>query len=145
MKSIFDVHPKEVMFTPSDIGWIVGHSFVLFGPLLRGAAATMFDGKPVGTPDAGVFWRMIEEYRVKACFLAPTAVRAIEKEDFEGNLIKKYDLSTLTGIHLAGERADPATIEWLIKNFPNALINDNWWQTETGSPICSNFLNLSRF
>mmetsp|Transcript_13172 Transcript_13172/g.13010 ORF Transcript_13172/g.13010 Transcript_13172/m.13010 type:complete len:102 (+) Transcript_13172:35-340(+) len=101
------------MLTPSDIGWIVGHSFIIYGPLLRGGTSVMYEGKPVGTPNSGVLFRMIEEHKVKIFFVAPTAVRAVKKEDYDGELIKQHDLRTLKGIHLAGERCDPDTIIWL--------------------------------
>jgi propionyl-CoA synthetase len=113
MKHIFNINAGDSTFTPSDIGWIVGHNFVTYGPLFRGSSSLMFEGKPVGTPDAGVLWRLIEEHKVNCFFIAPTAVRAIMKEDSEGKLVKKHDMSTVTGIHLAGERCDPATIHWL--------------------------------
>lgn len=136
------------MFTPSDIGWIVGHNFIVYAPLIRGATSVMYEGKPVGTPNPGVFWRMIEDYKVKCFFVAPTAVRAIKKEDHEGNFLKQHDMSSLKGIHLAGERCDPDTVKWMQRMFreKDVIINDNWWQTESGWPISSNYLNLgSRF
>mmetsp|Transcript_25481 Transcript_25481/g.19238 ORF Transcript_25481/g.19238 Transcript_25481/m.19238 type:complete len:352 (+) Transcript_25481:439-1494(+) len=144
MKYIMDMHQRDVMLTPSDIGWIVGHSFIIYGPLLRGGTSVMYEGKPVGTPNSGVLFRLIEEHKVKIFFVAPTAVRAIKKEDYHGELIKQHDLSTLKGIHLAGERCDPDTVHWMQKMFPKAFINDNWWQTESGWMICSNFQNLGK-
>ena len=127
MKHIYNINQKDVMFTPSDIGWIVGHNFITYGPSMRGATSIMYEGKPVGTPNAGVFWRMIEDYKVNAFFIAPTAVRAIKKDDYNGDLLGQHDLSSVTGIHLAGERCDPETVNWLTKMFPNTIINDNWW------------------
>jgi propionyl-CoA synthetase len=101
------------MFASSDIGWIVGHNFIIYGPLVRGGATVMYEGKPVGTPNAGVAWRIIEDYKVKSFFIAPTGVRAIKKDDYEGELMKQHDVSSLKSIHLAGERCDPETIRWL--------------------------------
>jgi propionyl-CoA synthetase len=113
LKTIFDVKPGHVVFSSSDIGWIVGHNFIVYAPLLKGATSVVYEGKPVGTPDAGVMWRMIQDYKVNTFYIAPTAVRAIKKEDIHGELIKKYDTSSLTGIHLAGERCDPGTLNWI--------------------------------
>ena len=113
VKYIFDLHPKDTMFASSDIGWIVGHNFIIYGPLVRGAATVMYEGKPIGTPNAGVCWRMIEDYKVKSFFIAPTGIRGIKKEDFDGELLKQHDLSSLKSIHLAGERCDPETIKWI--------------------------------
>lgn len=133
------------MFASSDIGWIVGHNFIIYGPLVRGGTTVMYEGKPVGTPNPGVNWRIIEDYKVKAYFIAPTGVRAIKKEDFEGELLKQHDISSLKSVHLAGERCDPETIRWLQRLLPNVHLNDNWWQTETGWPMCSNYINLTTF
>lgn len=124
---IFDIGHKDVMFASSDIGWIVGHNFIIYGPLLRGGTTVMYEGKPVGTPNAGVVWRIVEDYKVKSLFIAPTGVRAIKKEDYEGELLNQHDLTTLKSIHLAGERCDPETVRWLSKMLPGKHINDNWW------------------
>jgi len=145
MNHIFNIHPGDTFFTPSDIGWIVGHSFILYANQMRGAASLMFEGKPVGTPNAGTIWRLCESYRVKGLFIAPTAVRGIKKLDYEGDFVHYHNLNKLEGIHLAGERCDPATIHWLQRMFPSKFINDNWWQTESGWPIVSNYDNLEKF
>lgn len=112
MKHIFNIHEKDVWFAGSDIGWVVGHSFIVYGPLIRGATSVIFEGKPV-IPDAGVFWRVVEQYKVKSIYMAPTAVRVIKKDDYEGKLVKKYDVSSLEGFHLVGERCDPDTVWWV--------------------------------
>lgn len=127
MKYLFDVNPGNIMFSASDIGWIVGHKFIVYGPLIRGATTVLYEGKPVGTPDASVFPRLIEKHKIDHLYLAPTAVRAIKKDDNDGSLIKNHDISSLKGIHLAGERCDPDTIKWLQTNYPDVLVNDNWW------------------
>ena len=137
MTAIYDIEPGEVFWAASDVGWVVGHSYIVYAPLLHGATTVMYEGKPILTPDAGAFWRVIEEYRVKSLFTAPTAYRAIKKEDGEGKLAKKYDLSSLQSLFSAGERLDPTTQEWLENLFEVPVI-DNWWQTETGWPIASN-------
>ena len=126
MKHIFNIHEKDVWFAGSDIGWVVGHSFIVYGPLIRGAASVFFEGKPI-IPNAGVFWRIVQQYKVKSIYMAPTAVRVIKKEDYEGELVKKYDVSSLEGFHLVGERCDPDTIWWVHKHFPHCIINDTWW------------------
>lgn len=144
MDHVFDLHRREVFFATSDIGWVVGHSFIVYGPLLRGATSVFFEGKPI-IPDAGVLWRAVEEHKVKHIYTAPTAVRIVKKMDYEGELIKKYNVSTLKGFNLVGERCDPDTILWIQAHFPHVTCNDTWWQTETGWPICGNFLNLDRF
>lgn len=133
------------MFATSDIGWIVGHTFTIYGPLIRGGTTVMFEGKPIGTPNAGVCWRICEDYKVKSFYIAPTGVRSIKKEDLEGSLIKQHDLSALKSISMAGERCDPETVRWLQKNFPDKHLNDNWWQTETGWMVASNYINLTTF
>ena len=145
MDKVFDVHPGTTFFAASDIGWVVGHSFIVYGPLIRGAATIMFEGKPVGTPDAGTFWRVASQHGCKSIYAAPTAVRIIKKLDYNGEFMKKYDLSKLKTFHLVGERSDPDTIKWLHDKFPGIFLNDNYWQTETGWPICSNFDNLHQF
>ena len=142
---IFDIQRGNVMMATSDIGWIVGHQFIIYGPLIRGGTSVMYEGKPAGTPDAGVMWRMIQEYKVKSFFIAPTGIRAIKKDDYEGELIKNYDLSSLESVHLAGERCDPETFKWILQHLPDKHLNDNWWQTETGWPMSCNYINLTTF
>jgi len=144
MKNVFDVGQDSVHFASSDIGWVVGHSFIVYGPLIRGCTSIFFEGKPI-TPDAGVCWRVCEQYKVTSLYMAPTGVRVIKKEDYEGTLVKKYDVSTVKSFCVVGERCDPDTIHWMHKHFPHVLINDTWWQTETGWPICANLLNLKDF
>lgn len=137
MKAIYDIEPGEVFWAASDVGWVVGHSYIVYAPLLQGATTILYEGKPILTPDAGAFWRVVEEYQVKSLFTAPTAYRAIKKEDPHGELAKQYDLSCLQSLFSAGERLDPATHEWLEEIFHIPVI-DNWWQTETGWAIASN-------
>ena len=137
MKSIYNVNPGEVFWAASDVGWVVGHSYICYGPLITGNTTIVFEGKPVGTPDAGTFWRVIEEHDVKSFFTAPTAFRAIKREDPKGELIKNYDISHLRALYLAGERADPDTIEWA-QNVMGVPVYDHWWQTETGYTIAGN-------
>jgi propionyl-CoA synthetase len=137
MKNIYDVAPGDVFWTASDVGWVVGHSYICYGPLLHGATTIVFEGKPVGTPDAGTFWRVIAEHGVKSFFTAPTAFRAIKREDSEAEFLRKYDLSSLRLLFLAGERADPDTIEWAQRHL-NVPVIDHWWQTETGWAIAAN-------
>lgn len=144
MKNIFNIHEKDVWFAGSDIGWVVGHSFIVYGPLIRGASSVFFEGKPI-IPNAGVFWRVVQQYKVKSIYMAPTAVRVIKKEDYDGEYVKKYDVSLLEGFHLVGERCDPDTVWWVHKHFPHCIINDTWWQTETGWPISGNYLNRDLF
>lgn len=141
MKAIYGVDPGEVFWAASDVGWVVGHSYIVYAPLLHGNATIVFEGKPVGTPDAGTFWRVISEYKVAALFTAPTAFRAIKKEDPTGALIDRYDLSSLRTLFLAGERADPDTIEWARARLDVPVI-DHWWQTETGWTIAGNPVGL---
>ena len=143
MPNIFNVSKNQTMFAASDLGWIVGHSFTLYGPLLRGAATILYEGKPIGTPDAGMYWNLVEKHKARALFTFPTAVRAIKKIDPEGEFVKKYDTSFLKTFSFAGERCDVLTYNWIKEYFPNASVNDNYWQTESGWPICSNF--ASRF
>ena len=145
MDKCFDVQNDEPFFAASDIGWVVGHSFIVYGPLIRGAQTLMFEGKPVGTPDAGTFWRVASQYGCKSIYAAPTAVRVIKKMDYEGEYMKKYDLSKLKTFFLVGERSDPDTIKWLMDKFPGIFLNDTYWQTETGWPICCNYANLHKF
>ena len=141
MENIYDVKPGEVMFTASDVGWVVGHSYIVYAPLFTGATTVLYEGKPVGTPDAGAFWRIVDDYQAVALFTAPTAFRAIKKEDANAELLTKYDVSSLRNLFLAGERLDPDTYEWAsaILGIP---VVDNWWQTETGWPIASNLRGL---
>lgn len=141
MDNIYDVRPGETMFTASDVGWVVGHSYIVYAPLLTGATTIVYEGKPVGTPDAGAFWRVIDEYDVVALFTAPTAFRAIKKEDSRAELLKDYDVSSLRNLFLAGERLDPDTYEWA-SSILGVPVIDNWWQTETGWPIASNLRGL---
>ena len=137
MKNIYDVDPGDVFWAASDVGWVVGHSYICYAPLIAGNTTVVFEGKPVGTPDAGTFWRVIEDHKVKSFFTAPTAFRAVKRVDPEGEFIKKYDLSELNTIYLAGERADPDTIEWMQDKLGKPVL-DHWWQTETGFTIAGN-------
>jgi propionyl-CoA synthetase len=141
MQNIYDIKPGEVFWAASDVGWVVGHSYIVYAPLLQGATTIMFEGKPVGTPDPGTFWRIVAEYGVSALFTAPTAFRAIKKEDPEGNFIRKYDLKSLRTLFLAGERADPDTVKWAEEMLKVPVI-DHWWQTETGWAIAGNPVGL---
>ena len=137
MKNVYGMQPGEAFWAASDVGWVVGHSYIVYAPLFYGCTTILFEGKPVGTPDAGTFWRIIAEHRVKALFTAPTAFRAIKREDSAGELIAKYDLSDFRTLFLAGERADPATIEWAQQHLQVPVL-DHWWQTETGYAIAAN-------
>ncbi|MDX8348191.1 propionate-CoA ligase PrpE [Cognatiyoonia sp. IB215446] len=137
MKAIYNVDPGEVFWAASDVGWVVGHSYICYAPLIHGNTTVVFEGKPVGTPDAGTFWRVIEEHDVKSFFTAPTAFRAIKREDPKGEMIKDYDISGLRALYLAGERADPDTIEWA-QRVMGVPVYDHWWQTETGYTIAGN-------
>ena len=141
MKNIYDIDPGEVFWAASDVGWVVGHSYIVYAPLLHGATTILFEGKPVGTPDAGVFWRVIEDHGVVTLFTAPTAFRAIKKEDPNGALIGKYDLSKFRALFLAGERCDPDTLHWSEDKLKVPVV-DHWWQTETGWPIVANCLGI---
>ncbi len=141
MENIYGLKPGEVFWTASDIGWVVGHSYIVYGPLLAGNTSVIFEGKPVGTPDAGTFWRVINDHRVKVLFTAPTAFRAIRREDPEGDFIARYDTSSLTALFLAGERADPETLKWAEQKLRIPVI-DHWWQTETGWPMAANTMGL---
>ncbi len=142
MRNIYDTHPGQVWWTASDVGWVVGHSYIVYAPLLVGATTVLYEGKPVGTPDAGAFWRVIEEHRVQALFTAPTAMRAIKKEDPEGKLLAGHDLSAFRTLFLAGERLDPETYRWATERLGVPVV-DNWWQTETGWPIAANLRGLA--
>jgi len=137
MKHIYGVQPGEVFWAASDIGWVVGHSYIVYGPLIHGCTTILFEGKPVGTPDAGVYWRVASQHKVACLFTAPTAFRAIRRDDPAGSLIEKYDLSAFRTLFLAGERTDPATLAWAQEKLKVPVI-DHWWQTETGWPVCSN-------
>ena len=141
MKNIYNVDPGDVYWAASDIGWVVGHSYIVYGPLFHGCTTILFEGKPIGTPDAGTFWRIISEYKVKVLFTAPTALRAVKREDPEGSHIQKYDLSNFKTLFLAGERADPDTVLWL-ENKLKVPVIDHWWQTETGWSIAANPLGI---
>jgi propionyl-CoA synthetase len=141
MENIFALRPGETFWTASDIGWVVGHSYIVYAPLLLGCTSVLYEGKPVGTPDAGAFWRVIEQYRVVTFFTAPTAFRAVRREDPEGTLLHKYATGSLRALFLAGERADPDTVAWAERMLGVPVI-DNWWQTETGWPIAANPIGL---
>ncbi len=137
MKNIYQVDPGDVFWAASDVGWVVGHSYITYGPLIHGNTTVVFEGKPVGTPDAGTFWRVIQEHNVRSFFTAPTAIRAVKREDPKGLEAAKYDLSGLRALYLAGERADPDTIVWA-QNVLGKPVYDHWWQTETGYTIAGN-------
>ncbi len=143
MSNIYDIKPGEVFWAASDVGWVVGHSYIVYAPLLHGATTLVYEGKPVGTPDPGAFWRVISEHKVAALFTAPTAFRAIKKEDPEGSHVANYDMSGFRTLFLAGERADPDTIQWAEEKLKVPVI-DHWWQTETGWSICANPVGLGR-
>ena len=143
MPNIYGVTPDEVFWTASDVGWVVGHSYIVYGPLIHGCTSIMYEGKPVGTPDAGAFWRVIEQHKVRVFFTAPTAFRAIKREDPEGDLIRAHDLSQFRALFLAGERADPPTVAWAEEQLKVPVI-DHWWQTETGWPIGANCLGIEK-
>ena len=144
MKTVYDVNPGDVFWAASDVGLVVGHSYIVYAPLLAGCTTILYEGKPVRTPDAGAFWRVVEEYRVKVLFSAPTAFRAIRKEDPEGRRFAEYDTSSLDALYLAGERLDPPTYHWL-DELTNLPIVDHWWQTETGWAIACNPRGLESF
>ncbi|SFX10692.1 propionyl-CoA synthetase [Marinospirillum alkaliphilum] len=141
MKTVYGVDPGEVFMAASDVGWVVGHSYIVYAPLLAGCTTIVYEGKPVKTPDAGAFWRLIDEYKIKAFFTAPTAFRAVKKEDPEGKLLAEYDIGSLKTLFLAGERLDPPTYHWLNEMLPVPVI-DHWWQTETGWAIAGNMMGL---
>jgi len=144
MKNIYNVQPGEVYWAASDVGWVVGHSYIVYGPLLNGNTTLVFEGKPVGTPDAGTFWRVIQQHKVSTLFTAPTAFRAIKREDPDAKLLKNYDLSGFRALFLAGERSDPDTLHWAEDNL-NVPVIDHWWQTETGWAISGNPLGVHLF
>ena len=141
MSAIYDMEPGDVFWAASDVGWVVGHSYIVYAPLIHGCTTVMYEGKPIMTPDAGAFWRLISEHGVKSLFTAPTAFRAIKKEDPNGDLARQYDLSCLKAIFAAGERLDPPTYEWLNDTFKLPVL-DHWWQTETGWAIAANMFGL---
>ncbi|HBF99456.1 MAG TPA: propionyl-CoA synthetase, partial [Alphaproteobacteria bacterium] len=143
MRNIYGVKPGEVFWAASDVGWVVGHSYIVYGPLLSGNTAILYEGKPVGTPDAGAFWRVIAQHDVVTLFTAPTAFRAIKQQDPEATLIGDYDLGKFRALFLAGERADPDTIQWAERHLKVPVI-DHWWQTETGWPIVANPLGIEQ-
>ncbi|RZB30793.1 MAG: propionyl-CoA synthetase [Desulfobacteraceae bacterium Eth-SRB1] len=144
MKAIYDMDKGDVFWSASDVGWVVGHSYIVYGPLLKGCTTVIYEGKPVGTPDAGAFWRVISEHKVKALFTAPTAFRAIKREDPDAELMKKYDLSNFKTLFLAGERLDPDTLHWA-ENHLGIPVIDHWWQTETGWSIAANCMGIHHF
>ena len=141
MKNIYGVDPGEVFWAASDVGWVVGHSYIIYAPLFAGNTAVLYEGKPVGTPDPGAFWRVISEHKVSTLFTAPTAFRAIKKEDPTGEYLKKYDMSAFKTLFLAGERTDPDTLHWAEDKLQVPVI-DHWWQTETGWAICANSIGI---
>jgi len=143
MSNVYGLQPGEVFWAASDVGWVVGHSYIVYAPLLAGCTTVLYEGKPVGTPDAGALWRVAAQYGVAALFTAPTAIRAVKKEDPEGRLVADYDLSKLRTLFLAGERLDPDTYTWASDRLGIPVI-DNWWQTETGWPIAANCIGLER-
>ncbi len=144
MKAIYDIDQDDIWWAASDVGWVVGHSYIVYAPLFKGCTTVLFEGKPVGTPDAGVFWRVISEHNVKCMFTAPTAYRAIRREDPQALLLHNHDLSNFKILFLAGERSDPATIQWSEKHL-NVPVIDHWWQTETGWAIAANCMGLHAF
>ncbi|RFA09289.1 propionyl-CoA synthetase [Subtercola boreus] len=141
MKNIYGIVPGQTIFTASDVGWVVGHSFIVYGPLIAGGTTVLYEGKPVGTPDAGAFWRIVEEYRVNALYTAPTALRAIRRVDVGLAELERYDISSLKALYLAGERLDPETWHWANDGLGVPIV-DHWWQTETGWSICANPLYI---
>ncbi len=143
MSAVYNMQPGDVFWAASDIGWVVGHSYIVYAPLLHGCTTIVYEGKPVKTPDASAFWRVIEEYAVKAIFAAPTAFRAIRKEDPDAKLLAKYDLSCLESVFMAGERLDPPTYKWT-KQITGKPVIDHWWQTETGWAIAANLIGIER-
>ncbi|QSX32758.1 propionyl-CoA synthetase [Shewanella avicenniae] len=143
MKHIYDIEAGDTFWAASDVGWVVGHSYIVYAPLLVGATTVLYEGKPVGTPDPGVFWKTIERYQVKVFFTAPTAIRAIKREDPNGEYVKKADLSCLSALFLAGERCDPDTLNWSSAKLGKPVI-DHWWQTETGWPVAANLMGVEQ-
>ncbi|MDV8148618.1 propionyl-CoA synthetase [Arthrobacter sp. B10-11] len=143
LENIYDINPGDVMWTASDVGWVVGHSYIVYGPLLAGATTVLYEGKPVGTPDAGAFWRVIRDHKVNVLFTAPTALRAIRKADPEATLLREYDISSLRTLFAAGERLDTDTFHWATQALGVPVV-DHWWQTETGWAICANPRGLEK-
>jgi propionyl-CoA synthetase len=143
MSNIYGIQPGEVFWAASDVGWVVGHSYIVYAPLLQGATSVLYEGKPVGTPDAGAFWRVIAEHKVVSLFTAPTAFRAIRRDDPEGRLIAGQDLSRFRTLFLAGERADPPTLAWAEEKLRVPVV-DHWWQTESGWPMAANCIGIER-
>ena len=141
MRHVYDANPHDVYWAASDVGWVVGHSYIVYGPLLLGCTSVLYEGKPVGTPDAAAFWRMIDDYKINILFTAPTAIRAIKREDPKGELVGAYDISSLRSLFLAGERADPDTVHWSQYTL-NVPVIDHWWQTELGWPAIATCLGL---
>jgi propionyl-CoA synthetase len=141
MTNVYGMQPGEVFWAASDLGWAVGHSYIVYGPLLHGNTTILYEGKPVGTPDPGAFWRVISQHHVRALFCAPTAFRAIKREDHKGDYLRNYDLKEFRTLFLAGERCDPDTLAWAERQLHVPVI-DHWWQTETGWPIGANFAGL---
>jgi propionyl-CoA synthetase len=141
MKNIYNIDPGDVFWAASDVGWVVGHSYICYAPLIAGATTIVYEGKPVGTPDCGTFWRVMQNHKVKSFFTAPTALRAIKREDPDGQLIKEYNLKNLQALYLAGERADPDTVQWAQRHLGIPVV-DHWWQTETGWAIAANPLGI---
>jgi len=141
LRAVYGVDAGDVFWAASDVGWVVGHSYIVYGPLIRGCATVLYEGKPVRTPDAGAFWRVVADHRVKTFFVAPTAFRAIKKEDPQAALRSRYDISSLEYLFVAGERLDPPTYHWLKEILPIPVI-DHWWQTETGWPMCANMAGI---
>ncbi len=144
MENIYDIKPGDVFWAASDVGWVVGHSYIVYAPLITGCTTIVYEGKSVGTPDPGAFWRVISQHRVKALFTAPTAFRAIKREDPNGEYLKKYNISDFKYLFLAGERLDPDTYYWA-SNLLNRPVIDHWWQTETGWPITANCMGIEQF
>ncbi|GAB6054392.1 propionyl-CoA synthetase [Magnetospira thiophila] len=144
MKNVYNVEPGEVYWAASDVGWVVGHSYICYAPLLNGNTTVVYEGKPVGTPDAGAFWRVISEYKISVMFTAPTAFRAIKRDDPKAELLRQYDMSHFRTLFLAGERTDPDTLQWAIDTLKVPVI-DHWWQTETGWAIAANCMGLHEF
>ena len=143
ISAIFDVGPDDTMLTASDVGWVVGHSYIVYAPLLAGATTVLYEGKPVGTPDAGALWRVVDQHRVTSLFTAPTALRAVRKADPELELLERYDISSLRWLFVAGERLDPKTQRWIGEGLGVPVV-DNWWQTETGWPIAANPVGIEQ-
>jgi propionyl-CoA synthetase len=144
MANVYDLHAGDVFFTASDVGWVVGHSYIVYAPLLVGCTTIMYEGKPIGTPDPGAFWRVAADHGVRTLFTAPTAIRAIRKEDPEGEHVARHDLSRFESLFLAGERLDPDTYHWATRVLAGRPVIDHWWQTETGWPIAANCLGIER-